>query len=247
MSSPVASPTEKSDQPKRKRGWRRLLQFRLRTVLLLTAVVAIWLGWWLHSGRQQREAVAELRKAGALIYYDFQSQGHDRPLYWPVWLVNWLGVDCFADVGTVSFTAARVTDADLAQVNGFTSLQDLHLGGTQVTDAGLEHLKELTSLQLLWLEDMQVTDAGLEHVKGLTSLQSLFLKDTHVTDVGLEHLKNLTSLQGLYLEDTEVTDAGLEHLKDLTSLQELFLYNTQVTDAGVAELQKSLPNCDIDH
>jgi len=230
MSSPVASPTEKSDQPKRKRGWRRLLQFRLRTVLLLTAVVAIWLGWWLHSARQQREAVAELRKVGAIIAYDYHYYGLEEPPYWPTWLVIWLGVDCFADVGGVgpylSLNDTQVTDAGLEHLKSFTSLQELWLDDTQVTDAGLEHLKGLTSLEILGLDNTQVTDEGLEHLKSFTSLQKLWLIDTQVTDAGLEHLKGLTSLKFLYVMNTQVTDAGLEHLKDLTSLQKLSVRNT---------------------
>ena len=75
----VSSPAEKPDLSKRKRVWRRLLQFRLRTILLLTTVVAIWLGWWMTSARQQREAVAALRKIGAYISYDFQERELEQP------------------------------------------------------------------------------------------------------------------------------------------------------------------------
>jgi len=37
------------------------------------------------------------------------------------------------------------------------------------------------------------------------------------------------------------------HLKGMTSLNALGLYNTKITDAGVADLQKALPNCEIQH
>jgi hypothetical protein len=37
----------------------------------------------------------------------------------------------------------------------------------------------------------------------------------------------------------------LEHLLGLTLLQKLFLHNTKITDAGLANLQKSLPKCQI--
>lgn len=141
MSSPVAQPTENSDQPRRTRGWRRLLQFRLRVILILTTLIAIWLGWWIHTSRQQREAVAELRKAGAEIVYDFDEQGLEGPPYWPAWLVDALGVDCFADVSEVALTNTQVTDAGLEHLKGLTSLQELYLGNTQVTRAGVARLR----------------------------------------------------------------------------------------------------------
>ena len=45
---------------------------------------------------------------------------------------------------------------------------------------------------------------------------------------------------------SQLTDAGLVHLKGLTQLQDLNLFDTDITDAGIAELQKALPNCEIE-
>ena len=39
----------------------------------------------------------------------------------------------------------------------------------------------------------------------------------------------------------------LVYLKGLRNLEILMLENTRVTNAGVAELQKSLPTCEISH
>jgi Leucine-rich repeat (LRR) protein len=97
------------------------------------------------------------------------------------------------------------------------------------------------------LADTQVTDAGLEHLKGLTGLKVLWLGGTHVTGSGLKFLKGLANLEWLDLERTRITDAGLEHLKGLTNLKWLYLEHTQVTDEGVRDLQRTLPNCDIQH
>jgi hypothetical protein len=58
-----------------------------------------------------------------------------------------------------------VTDNDLAQLKGLTSLQYLNLNGTQVTDAGLEQLKNFTTLVNLYLDHTQVTDAGMAELQ----------------------------------------------------------------------------------
>jgi hypothetical protein len=90
-----------------------------------------------------------------------------------------------------------------------------------------------------------VTDEGLVQLQGLTQLYSLDLADTQVTDAGLVHLRGLTQLHSLYLDGTRVTDAGLVHLRGLTRLRILYLVGTQTTDVGVQELQKALPDCQI--
>ena len=150
----------------------------------------------------------------------------------------------------------QITDAGMVHLKGLTKLQTLNLYGTKITDAGLVHLRGMTKLQTLNLKGSMgsmvrrsgITDAGLEHLKGLAKLQTLDLRWNHwITDAGLEHLKGLTGLQTLNLQLTMVTDAGLVHLKGLTGLQTLELSNTKVTDAGIAELQKALPNCEINH
>ena len=46
-SSPAATP--------RRFHWRRLVQYRLRTLLIVTTIVAVWLGWWTYAARRQRE------------------------------------------------------------------------------------------------------------------------------------------------------------------------------------------------
>ena len=97
----------------------------------------------------------------------------------------------------------------------------------------------------VYLYDTKITDAGLVHLKGMTNLQVLGLPE-QFTDAGMVHLKGLTKLEALVLGGTKITDAGLVHIKGLTQLQDLGLQQTKVTDAGVADLQKALPNCEIE-
>jgi hypothetical protein len=161
-------------------------------------------------------------------------------------------IPCMAAVANLkslreaTFNGCAITDNELAQLKGLTSLERLNLAKTQVTDAGLAQLKALTALKALGLSDTQITDAGLAQLQGLTKLQQLGLARTQVTDSGLGQLRNLMALEWLDLGNTKITDVGLAQLKGLIVLQELFLYNTQITDAGAAHLQKALPRCKID-
>ena len=246
---PHPEPPQPAATPRRF-PWRRLFQYSLRTLLVLTAIVAVWFAWWSHKARQQREAVEAIRAAGGLVAYDFEQgnifdKSTKQPRYWPKWLVGAIGVDYFTHVGGIRLDDSNVADADLERLAAFRGLLGLSLDRTDVTDAGVKHLSGLTALQELHLQNTKVSDAGLGHLQGLTALRELYLWNTKVTDTGLQHLQGLKALRVLYLGDTKVTDASIKHLQGLKTLQELFLRNTLVTEAGIARLQKALPTCHI--
>jgi hypothetical protein len=226
--------------------FRRRFQFSIRSLLVLTIVVAIPFSWFaveMKWAREQKETVEAFRKLGNGVGYDYQYDYQfkavipNSDLPGPAWLHKLLGDDFFANVVVVNLGDPKVTDAALVHLKGLTQLKCLYLNDAQVTDAGLEDLKGLMELQTLWLLKTKVTDAGLEHLKGLKQLQCLFLGNTQVTDAGLEHLKGLEQLQLLYIHDTQITDDGLKHLKGLTNLIFLDLNNTAVTDVGLEHIK----------
>jgi hypothetical protein len=225
--------------PKRKRRW---FQFRRRSLLIFTVIVAVgfaWLGSKIERKRREQAIVDAIRERGGIVELDYVN-GEPAGPAWLRWL---LGVNFFSDVQRV-----RIAHADDAMLRGFTELtqlRTLEILGDGVTDAGLVNLKGLTRLQRLYLDNTKVTDVGLVNLKALNELQRLFLISTQVTDAGLVNLKTLNELQLLRLDDTQVTDAGLVNLKGLAKLKWLSLETTRVTDAGVADLKKALPNCKI--
>jgi Leucine-rich repeat (LRR) protein len=258
--TPMASPLTKL------KPQRRWMQFSLRTGFIVVTALCVALSLWIAPLERKRWAVAAIEALHGMV--TFQEATTPEPFV-ITFLRRWFPAVYFDEIMGVYLTSTRITDAELAQLQGLTSLRVLSLDKTRVTDAGLPHLQGLTSLQglslvnahitdaalaelkgltnlrQLDLDGTQVTDAGLVHLQGLTGLQELYLADTQVTDAGLAHLQQLTSLQGLGLINTHVTDAGLVHLQGLTSLKRLNLFNTQVTDAGVAKLQQALPSCQI--
>lgn len=57
---------------------RRWLQFRLRTLLLVTAVLCVplaWVGVRMNQKRQERAVIAEIERLGGEVRYDWQSDG----------------------------------------------------------------------------------------------------------------------------------------------------------------------------
>lgn len=156
----------------------RWYQYRLRSLLLLTAITAAWLGWICHDAHRQCAAVTVITAAGGDVVYNyddgrqFSGFGYGRhaikPAWqWPGkrWMRKWIGCDYVDRVVCVDFPfTAHLTDTTLRHVGMLRSLQVVNLYSPAVTDAGLSHLRTLTELQRLTLANTAVTDEG---VKGL--------------------------------------------------------------------------------
>lgn len=233
-----------------KRLWRGYARFSLRGLIALVLIAGGWLGWMVRNARVQRDAVAEIRRSGGWVWYDWHFKSGDidrnaRP-WAPKWLVDRVGVDYFGHV-VFAGLGRQASDMELAHVGRLGRVETLILDVTRISDAGLAHIRGLTRLKELTIAATSVGDAGLGYIEGLTRLQSLNLNSTRVTDAGLEHLKGTRNLRGLGLHRTSVTDAGLVHLAGLRSFQEVDLRGTRVTNAGVRELQRALPRAEISH
>ena len=164
------------DKPK-----RRWYQYSLRSLFILTTLVAIACSWYayeMQEAAKRRAAIAEIVELGGVIeYYDAKS-GCGNPPRWYSWLRTLHGDEHLDNPFGVSLIGLEVTDAELMDLKSLTNLKSLGLSKSQITDAGVVHLKGLTNLLALSLSDTQITDAGLEHLEGLTNLVWLDLTET---------------------------------------------------------------------
>jgi len=107
----------------------------------------------------------------------------------------------------------------------------------------LENIEDqLISLNIAGVD---LEEGSMNIIGNLPHLQKLSLQKTSVTNKTLSALKNVKYLNYLNLYGTEITDDGLTHLKEFTALKKLFLWQTLTTPKEVAQLQKMLPNLDI--
>jgi hypothetical protein len=240
------------------------LQFSLRTLFVIFAVVGVILGFFSRSTVQvvrQQRAVATVRQLGGGVQYRDHSRSPPLVLSWPEGLHEensrdsvtgilsgrtWgdaellaLDLEAFPDLKAVFLWSSQVGDAGLERVRDLEKLEGLSVG-QRATDSGLSHLKGLGNLRWLRLSGTNVTDAGLLHLKDWPQLEGLDLDGTQVTDAGLAHLKHVPKLRYLNLSGTQVTDAGLGHLKGLPRLRTLTFSGTGITDVGLVHL-KDLP------
>src|SRR5262245_15237209 len=159
-------------QPRRRRRW---LQFSLRTVLILTAVIAAASAW---GNRIAARYAARQRIEKLPVAVEIEAG--------PPWIGRWFG----GEIGRY-FDQVRALD--------FSKWDDL----SSTPEASLEHavptlLKDIgrqTGLRKLDLTNAYVLhDDGLVPLEGLDELEELSLGGTNVTDEGLRHLGGLTKL-----------------------------------------------------
>jgi len=122
---------------------------------------------------------------------------------------------------------------------------NFRLVGKDVKDEHLAPLADIQNLSELDLANTQVTAAGLGSIKGNKNLTKLSLANTSIDDAALKQIEGLTNLMSLNLYNTKVTDAGLSSLKNMKFLRKVYAWQSGVTEKGVEELNKALPNVDV--
>jgi hypothetical protein len=196
---------------------RRWFRFSLRTLFLVTTVLAIWLAFKVHAARQQQEAVALYLRLGGTIRYDYEIDQSGRlirnatPSGWP-WLRSYVGSEYFDSVSVLSMTTKPVSDPDTRPLVGLPHLLQLWLGHTKISDDAMDSISQLRMLRQLELSNTGITDTGLMRLLQLPHLTYLQLDSTTVTDEGVESLLKLPSLQEVSLTGTRVTEKGVRRL-----------------------------------
>ena len=240
--------------------FRNRFQFGIRSLLILTVVVAVPCSWLTAEMKQAREQMNIVNGLEIECDWQFDANGihlsHPQPRE-PGLLRAVLGDGFFDEVVEVnprndaqmerlkelprlqylSLISAKISDAGLRHLEGWAGPQALWLDCNEITDVGLQYLEGMTRLESLSLGGTKITDAGLLHLEGMTRLESLSLGGTKITDAGLLHLEWLTRLESLSLNGTKISDDGLRHIERMSQLHDLDLSNTAITDAGLRHLE----------
>ncbi len=150
--------------------------------------------------------------------------------------------------------------SDVFSLEKLVTLKTLHLENNQIKN--ISPLAKLVNLTELNLSDNQISNiSSLKDMKNLgglhlsknpvqnihllcelTNLNALDLSETMVED--LAPLAMLSNLSRLCIRRTQINN--LEPIKILVNLKSVFLEGcTNITDEQIRDLQKTLPNCEI--
>jgi hypothetical protein len=236
------------------------MRFSLRTLLIGITLLGIGLGFEVSAARKQASAVAEIKKLGGWVLYDFefdpQVPGTSRKPNGRSWVPQWVlahtGLDLFHTVVAVNMVYnlsprggrqdnSHVTDEVKGIFEGVPRLRQILLKNSQATDDCLSAIGRLPRLERLYCWDArQVTDAGVAHIRKLPNLKYVHLSQSQITDESLRIFGDMLQMEGLSLQQNAFTDRGLAHLTKLNHLKDLWIDMgpTDITDEGLAYLEK---------
>jgi hypothetical protein len=243
-----------SSSSRPKRGW---LRYSLRTLLVATTVLCIWLGIKVNSARRQHDAVNAILKSGGEVVFDYQMVPEGKPREFlldpiaapsePAWLLKWLSLDYFHEVvGVVLGPEHAIPKTDFVRLADLRKLIRLQLagakivlpdGGTRLIQAAdLPPLGTFHGLRELMIDHAEIDGTCVTDLAA--NLKVLALAVTHVDDAGMLQIGKLTDLEVLRLASTLITDTGVKQLYGLQRLSYLDIRDTAVTDAGIREIGK---------
>jgi hypothetical protein len=152
----------------------RWLRFSLRWALIITTVIAVWLGLRASSAGRQRSAIAAVQAFGGGVTYDYQAatwkfDPHAVP-HGASWLRVLLGPDWFDTVhGVGLYDANGAPDDEIAAaLRGVPETRSLQLDRSKAGAATLAAIGRMTSLRNLMMYRTAVDDPSLAHLTKLT-------------------------------------------------------------------------------
>jgi hypothetical protein len=214
---------------------RRSLRFSLRSLLLLTTVLCVWLGWQAHRAHEQQAALAFLRGVPVgSIKYDRRAE----ELSVPNWLRESIGDNFFRSVVEVHLTDS-VTSENLpeivSQLRRLPKLETVYLWHARVSDDDLRHLTPLTQISHLGLYFpwQPVTGTGVQHIAEMQNIRQLWLIGNSISNESLAFVPRFRRLETLNVGGSRISDDGICRLTACPRLKQLTLNSCDCTDEGL--------------
>lgn len=228
---------------------KRTLQFRFRTLLIATFIVAVpcaWIGRDFWRARRERSVIAMIRAQSGTIAYQHESTCLFSGFRPAVQLQDWPGFELerylFGDDlrATVAFVYLPITDPSdpaLHNLPRLSNLRVVHLTGQGVTDESMDEIVRNRGIQTLQLENTCISPDGLSRLSSLQKLESILLGGNSITDEHLARLHEITSLKSLSVSSSSISDQGMQSIGP-ASLQSLSVSGQNLADGGLSGLTR---------
>ena len=174
-----------------KRSRRRWLRFGVRSVLILTTIMAILMAYVLsplldHSNQQ---GLVKTASAMGIEIETHQSVPRDFSL-----ARSFIGLFkpeiLSAPIYEFDASNTALKDQDVEKLQGIRHVVSLDLSNTAITDKALDSITKFRRLQILKLNNTAVSDAGLKKLASISGLVDLETTGTQVSNQALLELDN---------------------------------------------------------
>jgi hypothetical protein len=197
----------------------RLFRFGMRSLLGLTALIAVTLGLAmrdLHHCYRQQATITELAKLGSVTAF------RDRRPY--DWFRILFGDHFHGTIDLVSLTSSRRVDR-LPDLRSLTHLESLWLELPGIPE-NIEQVSQLPSLKGLNVTLTKLTIADRERLRRLTQMPQLYglgLLGEDVDDDAVLQISPHSQLEYVSIGSSKITDRGISRLSELKMLTNLTL------------------------
>ncbi len=228
---------------------RKFFRINLRSALLLVAILSGFLAWAtrdVHLAYRRARLISAVEALGGEAFGNEPSPpgkfsaANSIASFWDERLT-----------GPVEFVrfSQETTDEDAARIARLivplAEVRSVSFGGAAITDRGVEPFAVCKQLRDISLAGTKITDAAAPTLARLTNLENLSLAQTAITDAALADLQSLPDLTTVDLSETSVTDAALVRTQAWPNLVTIRLNGTRVTDAVVRAIQRRLPELSV--
>jgi hypothetical protein len=195
--------------------WRRLLQIRLRTIMIVVSLCCLGLGWYGFQARHLEKQQSLLKLIG-----EKGGRYETRPKGSP--FMQYIMGKNYVAVIRVDLAHVAPENEDLKLLANFHDLERLSLHECKkIADGGLTHLRRLKKLTTLSLHGTKVKRAGLKHLSDCKDLKVISLQSTPFQTKYVAELMQFKELVSINLENIE--GHGEVELHDLPKLETLNL------------------------
>lgn len=231
----------------------RPFQYRLRSLFVLTAIIALALApVSIDLRTRAREDLAIERLSRFSFKPSVQYSSKRRWLVFPgrVEGICFFGLEsitkdafkeleCFTELSSLILIQCHVTDEhfELAQLP--STLESINVADCRsLGDRAVARLVECCPrIRTLSLDNTSITDHSVAQLARLSNLEELDLRDTDISDKNLAELvSGCGKLRVLNLDSTKVGDGSIEILAGAKHLRILELADAGITEEGIASL-----------
>jgi hypothetical protein len=236
--------------------FRGRFQFSLRSLLMLTVVIALQCSWFvseLKEAKRQQAMIAEIREAEGGVFFDYEVD-HEYKLLVnaqppePAWLRTLLSDDFF-DI-PMAVNIDRPAEQVLFQVRQLTSLRQVKVFHGNASVGPLNALSNLPRLDAITFtgDDSAFEVSELQGLRPMPGVRSLHIDRINVSDADFAQIVRIfPSLRDLSIggvssgDEQRLTDHGLAAVRKLPCIERLNVRSDGLS-IGCTELFSGCPS-----